>query len=119
MKTYSIQDKYNTNKVWIVKVYDKGEVFYNQEIEGQKVNSKFQRTTKKWINQILDINLNDRLSDEEQQELLDNEQPGEYMGQDGTLYNFDSYCDESQNIKECYQIEKEIRIEIEEDPLPF
>lgn len=119
MKTYSIQDKYNDSKVWIVKVYDKGEVFYNQEIAGQKVNSRFQRTTKKWINQILDMDLNDRLSDEEQQELLDSEPPAEYMGQDGTLHTFDtSYWDEQRSIDDDhYAVEQELQDEI--DPLPF
>jgi len=54
-------------------------------------------------NEILDMNINDILSDEEQQELLDSEPPAEYMGQDGTLHTFendhkDSYVELFSNI---------------------
>lgn len=114
MKTYSIQDKYNNSKVWIIKVYDKGEVFYNQEIKGIKVNSRFQRTTKAWINEVLEMDLNERLSDEEQQELLDSEPPAEYMGQDGTLHTYDSIGDEyDENIHLDNALNEDL------DPLPF
>jgi hypothetical protein len=88
MKTYSIQDKYNSSKVWLIKVYDCGEVYYNQEISGKKVNKSFKRTTKAWINE-LDINLNDRLDEEQQKQLIDSEEPEEYMGQDGTWHTFE------------------------------
>lgn len=115
MKTYSIQDKYNDSKVWIVKVYCRGQVYYNQEIAGIKVNSRFQPTTKAWVNEILDIDLNERLTDEEQQELLDSEEPAEYMGQDGTLYTFediDPYWEEQRSIDDDhYAVEMELQDE--------
>lgn len=118
MKTYSIQDKYNNDKVWIVKVYCRGQVTFNQEIKGIPVNSAFKPTTKKWVNSVLEINLNDRLSDEEQQELLDSEPPAEYMGQDGTLHTFEDIdpCWEEQRRLDDYHYRVEQEIQDEIDP---
>lgn len=102
MKTYSVQDKYNNNKVWLIKVYSCGAVYYNQEISGRKVNSAFQRTTKTWVNEILNIDLNNMLSEQEQDELLNTQEPEEYLGADGTLHCFGNNREEELAfIKEC------------------
>jgi hypothetical protein len=122
MKTYTIQDKYNDSKVWVIKVYCRGQVTFNQYLVNEvgiisPVNNTFTPTTKAWINEILDINLNDRLSDEEQQELLDSEPPAEYMGQDGALYSYEDidypYWDKQKKFDFIEDKQDDL------DPLPF
>ena len=48
MKT-KIVDKYNSSKVWIVKRYECGNYYYNQENSGRMLNKKFTRTTKAFL----------------------------------------------------------------------
>lgn len=49
IETLRVQDKYNPIKVWLVKQYSNGTYYFNQEINGRKVNKKYQRTTRKHL----------------------------------------------------------------------
>ena len=49
-----IQDKYNKNKIWIVKHDSWGHYYFNQEVCGKLHNKGFVRTTKKYINSVFD-----------------------------------------------------------------
>lgn len=40
-----IEDKYNASKVWIIKRYDSGNYYLNQEVKGRKQYRSFVRTT--------------------------------------------------------------------------
>jgi hypothetical protein len=55
MNKTKVQDKYNKDKMWLIKMYEGGGIYYNQENKGKKLNRKYQRTTKKWLKDILDI----------------------------------------------------------------
>ena len=68
MKLLKLIDSYNENKIWLVKIYGKGEVYFNQEIKEIKVNSKYQRTTKRWLNQILERDINKIIANDEREE---------------------------------------------------
>lgn len=48
-------DKYNPQKVWLIKKYSDGHYGLNQEIAGKVFYTKYQRVTKAWIDEILDI----------------------------------------------------------------
>ena len=62
MKTIRINDKWDNWKVWIIKVYNKGEVYFNQECHGIMTNYKFTRTTKKYLNEYLNIDVNEEIA---------------------------------------------------------
>ena len=47
-----IVDKYDSNKVWVIKRYSDRHVYFNQEICGKLFYSRFQKTTKKHIDEI-------------------------------------------------------------------
>lgn len=47
MKISQINDKYNSEKVWIVKEYSNSEVYLNQKISGKMFYSKYQKSSKK------------------------------------------------------------------------
>jgi hypothetical protein len=55
MNKIKVQDKYNKDKVWLINIYEGGPIYYNQENKGQRLNKRYQRTTKKWLKDILDI----------------------------------------------------------------
>ena len=57
MKSFKITDLYNTDKIWLIKVYNCNHVYYNQTIKGLIFNSKYTKTTKKWLNNLLDIEI--------------------------------------------------------------
>ncbi|MFW9875167.1 MAG: hypothetical protein ACFFG0_18840 [Candidatus Thorarchaeota archaeon] len=64
MKIIKINDRYNEDKVWIIKKYSNSTYFWNQEIDGKMFYSKFKRTTKKEIESTLEIKLNDQMNKE-------------------------------------------------------
>lgn len=53
MEIKRIQDKFNKNKIWIIKKYKCGHYYLNQEIYGISYYHGFQRVTKKYLKQIL------------------------------------------------------------------
>ena len=55
MKIALIQDKYNENKVWIIKKYKNRNIYYNQKI-GDKVVYNFSRTSKKFLKSVFENN---------------------------------------------------------------
>ncbi len=55
MKIALIQDKYNKNKVWIIKKYKNRNIFYNQKI-GDSVIYNFSRTSKKFLKSLFEDN---------------------------------------------------------------
>jgi hypothetical protein len=57
MKKYEIIDSYNTEKTWLIKVYNCNHVYYNQSIKGLIFNSKYTKTTTKWLNHMLETNI--------------------------------------------------------------
>lgn len=48
MKFALVTDLYNKKKVWIIKKYKSGNIYYNQQIEGKTIYC-FTRTTKKFL----------------------------------------------------------------------
>jgi hypothetical protein len=118
MKYLEVIDNYNKDKVWCVKVYNRGEVYFNQKIKGNLLNSRYQRTNKKYLNEILERNINEIIANDEREE-----DPDEYMGQDGTLHTFEDinpYWEEQRMLDDYhYRVEKEIQDEIDDEPLPF
>lgn len=103
MKILKLMDLYNENKIWVVKIYSKGEVYYNQEI-CEKVNSKYQRTTKKWLNEILERDINTIIENDSIEDL-----PEEYLSrEDGTLH-----------IISNRNRENEFKAAIDTEALPF
>jgi Mor family transcriptional regulator len=52
---YKIYDKYNKDKVWLIKKYKSSNFYINQMIKGKHFYKKFQRTTLKHILSILNI----------------------------------------------------------------
>ena len=48
------QDKYNVNKVWVIKRTPCGHYYINQKICGKLINSAFQKVTLSFIHNILD-----------------------------------------------------------------
>lgn len=101
MKNYSIQDSHNNNKVWLIKVYANN-IYYNQTVNGIKVYSRFTRTTKTWINEILNININTRLSEEDEQTVI-------YE----SYLNDDSYWEEQRQIdNDVFAIQEELQNEL-------
>ena len=53
MKIALIQDKYNENKIWIIKKYKNRNIFYNQKI-GDRVIYNFSRTSKKFLKSLFE-----------------------------------------------------------------
>lgn len=49
-KIVRIQDKYNPNKVWLIKRTKCGHYYLQQEIKCRLFYKKFTRITKKWLN---------------------------------------------------------------------
>lgn len=49
MKVTRIQDKYNPDKVWMIKRYLCGTFYVNQEIKGQKFYDRDRRMTKRML----------------------------------------------------------------------
>lgn len=47
-------DRWNENKVWIIKHYSDGHYYVNQEIRGKIFYNKFQRSTRRFINSIFE-----------------------------------------------------------------
>lgn len=54
MTTTERQDKYNSQKVWIIKRSKCGHYYINQKINGKMFYSKFQRKTLKFIKSIFE-----------------------------------------------------------------
>lgn len=52
IKVIRVQDKYNPCKVWLVKRYSNGTYYFNQEIKGYAHNKKYQRTTKRHLEDV-------------------------------------------------------------------
>ena len=55
LKIALIQDKYNENKIWIIKKYKNRNVYYNQKI-GDRVIYNFSRTSKKFLKSVFENN---------------------------------------------------------------
>ncbi len=53
MKIALIQDKYNNNKIWIIKKYKDRSIYYNQKV-GDKVLYSFNRTSKKFLKSLFE-----------------------------------------------------------------
>jgi hypothetical protein len=53
MKIIEIKDRFNKNKIWIIKKYKSSNYYINQKIFKKIFYRKFQRSTKKKINNIL------------------------------------------------------------------
>lgn len=49
MKVFRIKDRFNENKVWLVKRYKSGNYYINQEICGKTFYKKFVRSTAKHL----------------------------------------------------------------------
>lgn len=49
MKKIEIIDKYNYDKVWIIKKYKSGHYYINQQIKDKLFYKKFQQCTKKYL----------------------------------------------------------------------
>lgn len=54
MKVTEIKDKYNPEKIWIIKRSKCGHYYINQKICGKVFYSRFQRVTKSLINGIFE-----------------------------------------------------------------
>lgn len=48
-----IVDRYNSNKIWVIKKSSCGHYYYNQTVCGCMPHTKFQRTTKKFLEDML------------------------------------------------------------------
>lgn len=56
-KQVEVTDKFNPDKVWIIKKYPCGHYYLNQKIKGRMFNKRFQKVTKKHIEDIgLELN---------------------------------------------------------------
>ena len=55
MKIALIQDKYNENKIWIIKKYKNRNIYYKLNI-GDKTLYNFSRTSKKFLKSIFEDN---------------------------------------------------------------
>ncbi len=55
MKIALIQDKYNKNKIWIIKKYKNRSIYYNQKV-GDKVLYGFNRTSKRFLKSVFETN---------------------------------------------------------------
>lgn len=64
MKNLKVIDKYDHRKTWIIKIYKKGEIYFNQEIYGRRVYHKFTRTTKKYLSNLLERNINEIIDED-------------------------------------------------------
>lgn len=53
MNITRIPDRYNSNKVWLIKRYPSGNYYINQEICGQTFYNGFVRTTRKFLADML------------------------------------------------------------------
>lgn len=49
MRLEQIEDRYNKNKIWLVKRYDCGKYYINQKICDNIFNKSFTRVTKKYL----------------------------------------------------------------------
>jgi hypothetical protein len=49
VETIEIQDKYNSDKIWVVKVTSCNHYYYNQKINKKLFYRKFSKTTKKFL----------------------------------------------------------------------
>lgn len=54
MKITEIIDKYNADKVWVIKKYSCGHYYINQKINNRIFYKAFQKTTKSYIESVLD-----------------------------------------------------------------
>lgn len=52
MDMEKITDKYNVNKVWLIKRYKCGTYYFNQEIAGNVFNKAFIQVTKRYLKNI-------------------------------------------------------------------
>lgn len=52
MRTLKITDKWNSEKVWVVKIYKCGTVYVNQEVKGKMLGRKFARMTIRQLKEI-------------------------------------------------------------------
>ena len=55
LKIALIQDKYNENKIWIIKKYKDRSIYYNQKV-GDKVLYGFNRTSKRFLKSVFETN---------------------------------------------------------------
>lgn len=53
MKIVEIQDKHNDLKVWVIKITNCGHYYMNQKICGRLFYPKFERTTRRFLKQLL------------------------------------------------------------------
>ena len=113
MKYLELIDNYNEDKVWCVKVYSGGQVYFNQKIKGILFNSRYQRTTKKYLNETLERNINEIIANDEREdepmEILDRE------GNDIFHDNKDVYSDLFSKIHQ----EENNPYMIDDELLPF
>ncbi len=49
IEVLKIQDKYNPNKLWLVKKTDCNHYYFNQVNSGQKLNKRFTKTTRNFL----------------------------------------------------------------------
>jgi hypothetical protein len=52
MKILRVQDKYNSSKIWVIKITACGHYYMNQEICGSLFYNKFSKTTKRYLKQV-------------------------------------------------------------------
>jgi len=58
MKTIiRVQDQYNENKVYLVKIYSCGHTYINQEIGGHVIYSKYVKTTKANLKEFIGLDI--------------------------------------------------------------
>ena len=49
---YRIVCPYNNYKIFVIKHYDDGHYYWNAEVSGYMKNSRFTRTSKRWIKEV-------------------------------------------------------------------
>lgn len=52
MEVIKIQDRFNPDKIWVLRRYTSGNYYVNQEIKGQRMYNKDRRMTAKFLKSI-------------------------------------------------------------------
>jgi len=55
--TIRVQDQYNQDKVYLVKVYNCGHIYMNQEIKGKTIYPRWVKTTKANLKEFIGIDI--------------------------------------------------------------
>ena len=110
MKILKVIDKYQDWKVWVIKIYGKGEVYFNQECYGRIMYHKFTRTTKRYLNELLERDINTIIANDERED-----EPNDIMDREFNIIN--DHKDAYVNL--FTKIHNEENNPYEEEELPF